>query len=146
MGLKKSFKNISVSKYFLVIFLSPPIIPKVLKKTVVVIIFSLPDEDEETNPGFEKQLWYFKERYYEQKKKKNKTKKTPFLKKNTQKLLGNKYDFAQSTNFGTQKIFLSFSPIPPYKKKLFREKNQNYPPTIPGDFISFVVVIAVLIF
>lgn len=56
MGLKKSFKNVSVSKYFLVIFLSPPIIPKVLKKTVVVIIFSLPDEDEETNPGFEKQL------------------------------------------------------------------------------------------
>ena len=77
MGLKKSFKNVSVSKYFLVIFLSPPIIPKVLKKTVVVIIFSLPDEDEETNPGFEKQLWYFKERYYEQK---NETKNTPFLK------------------------------------------------------------------
>ena len=119
MGLKKSFKNISVSKYFLVIFLSPPIIPKVLKKTVVVIIFSLPDEDEETNPGFEKQLWYFKERYYEQK---NETKNTPFLKMNTQKLLGNKYDFAQSTNFGTQKIFLSFSPIPPYKKNFLEKK------------------------
>ena len=118
MGLKKSFKNISVSKYFLVIFLSPPIIPEVLKKTVVVIIFSLPNEDEETNPGFEKQLWYFKERYYEQK---NETKNTPFLKMNTQKLLGNKYDFAQSTNFGTQKnlsLFLSYSSL----QKNFLEK------------------------
>jgi len=54
--LKNPSKIVSVSKYFLVTFLSPSIIPKVLKKTVVVIIFSLPDEDEETNPGFEKQL------------------------------------------------------------------------------------------
>jgi len=45
-----------------------------------------------------------------------------------------------------KKIFLSFSPIPPYKKNFLEKKNQNYPPTIPGDFISFVVVIAVLIF
>ena len=65
---------------------------------------------------------------------------------NTQKLLGNKYDFAQSTNFGTHKKSFSLSLLFLLTKKLFREKNQNYPPTIPGDFISFVVVIAVLIF
>ena len=48
--------------------------------------------------------------------KKKRNEKYSLFKMNTQKLLGNKYDFAQSTNFGTQKIFLSFSPIPPYKK------------------------------
>ena len=55
--------------------------------------------------------------------KKNETKNTPFLKMNTQKLLGNKYDFAQSTNFGTQKKSFSLSLLFLLtKKKLFREK------------------------
>ena len=41
-------------------------------------------------------------------------------------------------------LFLSYSSL--QKKNFLEKKNQNYPPTIPGDFISFVVVIAVLIF
>ena len=52
------------------------------------------------------------------------------------KLLGkNKYDFAQSTNFELE-LFRSLSPSL-LSKKHFREKNQNYPPTIPGDFYLF---------
>ena len=47
----------------------------------------------------------------------------------------NKYDFAQSTNFELE-LFRSLSPSL-LSKKLFREKNQNYPPTIPGDFYLF---------